>query len=120
METKNQDHAKRHKFRNPPSVSGLILTIIQSINFLKENPPPSKCYSCNQEKSVADFRKVNREFDQYSPDKFAFIIENLGLSGLSVAPEFFTDGSVNICSACLRPIEHEYEALLIVQSSERE
>jgi len=105
METKHQ------KVHHPSTPIGLFLNVLQFINSLKHDKTiPPKCYVCGQEKSVEDFRRVNQKFDQFVPDKFAFIIENLGLSGLSIAPEFFTDGSINICSECLDPIEREYEA----------
>ena len=102
---------KHHKVHHPPSMMGLLMNIIQAINSLKhEKTIPSKCYACEQEMSIKNFRRVNQEFARFPADKFAFIIENMGLSGLDVAPEFFTDGSINICSECLRPIEREYES----------
>ncbi|MHA1499153.1 MAG: hypothetical protein ACTSYF_06860 [Promethearchaeota archaeon] len=103
--------SKHQKFHHTPSPIGMFMNFFQFINSLKrDKSDPSKCYACDQEKPIDDFRKVNQEFAQFPPDKFAFIIENLGLSGLDIAPEFFTDGSINICSECLEVIEDEYES----------
>lgn len=103
--------SKHHKVHHAPSPLGFFMNIMQFINSIKHDKPvPSKCYICDREKPIEDFKKVNQKFAQFPSDKFAFIIENLGLSDLSVAPEFFTDGNINICSECLQPIEREYEA----------
>ena len=108
--------SKHHTVHHTPSLVGIFMNFIHFINSLKHDRPVlSRCYICDQEKSVEDFRKVYLKFAQFPPDKFAFIIENLGLSGLSIAPEFFTDGSINICSECIQPVDQEYETPWINQ-----
>ncbi len=101
---------KHHKIHHAPSVIGVFMNFIQTFNSLKgEKISVSKCYICNTEYSREHFQRVNNEFAQFSPEKFSFIVENLGLSRLEVPNEFIVDGSINICSECLHSVEKVYE-----------
>lgn len=101
------------KHRKPlpvPSVTGLILAIAQTINTLRaEEVKRMRCYACDQVRQKEEFQVVNKKFESLASDKFAFMVESLGLSGANVPPEFFTDNSINICWNCFRQVEKEYE-----------
>ena len=99
---------KPHKPFPYPSVTSLIMAIAQTINSLRseQNDPP-KCYNCDKERSREEFHLVNKKFESLTLSEFAFMVENLGLSGLNLPPEFFTDDSINICWKCFHNVDKE-------------
>jgi hypothetical protein len=100
---------KQHKPVPYPSVSNLIMAIAQTINSMRsERSDPLRCYHCNEIRSQDEFHVINKKFEALSPKEFAFMVENLGLSGLNLPPEFFTDESINICWKCFRKVEKEH------------
>ena len=103
--------AKHQKVHFTPSIFGIVMNFLHALNSLKkERPTPYKCYVCNEEYSKDHFQNTNQKFASFSPSKFAFIVENLGLSRLELLPEFITEGSINICSKCLLNAEQAYDS----------
>ena len=99
---------KEHKVHPFPSVTSLIMAIAQTINsFRSEQNIEPRCYHCNEERTQDEFHLVNQKFEALSPNEFAFVVENLGLSGLNLPSEFFTDESINICWKCFHNVEKE-------------
>jgi hypothetical protein len=103
---------KQHKYHHAPSVSGLIMAIAQTINSFKVKQEPPRCYHCDQERPQEEFRAINKKFEKASSQKFTFMVENLGLSGINIPPVFFTDESINVCRGCFRAMERKYYKLM--------